>query len=806
MKEITETVIFCVSVLVLGCASHGAVSIASEAEEEKLMLVEEGIPNAVLVVEADSEKSERAAGEIRKYVEKMSGAVLPLKTEGEESDEELPSVQVHVGHTRRAAGQGVPAGFDPSVRKDSFENEGYVLRTLDDSTLLVAGNNDGPYRGTVFAAFSLLEELGCRFYLPGEWGEVVPEQATIEVPHLDVETRPDFPVRHIWLSGWVARSAEERDIYYDDWSYKIGFSERRIYPAAADGFLAYLIPPDEYFEEHPEYFAMGRDGERRRGRTTRHTMLCLSNDEMYEEAVRNLELAFEGEKDLRNVREDGFGISPPDGMPYCHCEECEEASQNFQYPHYGKIDQPTQSEEYFEFAARLAREFPDKWVGTMAYSLREMPPQGVDLPDNIVVTHAPITTDVLHAGDTELWRRSQFMEILGQYREQTPHVLIYDYNPGFLTGLFVPERDVANMAINAPLYREMDIKGMRREGRKAFMQTWISYYVTAKLLWDADADVEAIKEDFYNTFFGPDAGPHVQAWWDACERVLGESTTQAHEDFLVTHLYDKDFTDEIHRHVEAALEADATEEQRERIEAFALIAENLEMFAAKHDAEKRMDYGEAAEAAERMVELKEELNEIYSFFISPCDRERRFFAEGRAVELRELEEMTDGTAGELAAELPRHMRFARDPFNEGVIERWYLPEHDDSGWDERDTYYLLEQQEEPLNEAGFHYDGYVWYRDSVDVPAEFEGRELTLRLGGTAMGGIINEGWVWVNGEYVGHNEHALWWRHGGHPAAFDVSEHIRAGEENHIAIRVLNDPDEMGGLYRRGFIYSPNE
>ena len=35
------------------------------------------------------------------------------------------------------------------------------------------------------------------------------------------------------------------------------------------------------------------------------------------------------------------------------------------------------SEESFRFAVRLAKEFPDKYVATMAYSLREIPPQGV---------------------------------------------------------------------------------------------------------------------------------------------------------------------------------------------------------------------------------------------------------------------------------------------------------------------------------------------------------------------------------------------------------------------------------------------
>ncbi len=764
--------------------------VAGTVTAKEIRLVSEGQPHAVLIVEAESPKSLQAAEALQTYLERMSGTQLPLVIEGEPLPDNAPAGRIHVGHTAAALEQNVPAGFDPSIRPDAFNEEGYVLRTLDADTLLLAGNNDGPYRGTIFAAYALLEALGCRFYFPGEWGMIVPELATVDVPALDIESRPDFPVRRIWLSGWVRATREERDIYHA-WYDKIGFSES-LYPMGADGTLARYLHPDEYFEDHPEWYAMNKAGERHRGGRVSHTMLCLSNEAMFEEFKRNVQ---------RRV-DDGatqIGISPPDGMPYCYCDDCLAQSLNFEYPHYGRLRR-MQSEEYFRFVSRIAREFPDVWVGTMAYSIREMPPQGVELPDNITVTQATITDDVLHPIDTKLWRRSNTLEIFKTYLDMTPHLIIYDYNPGFLLGKFVPERDVANMAVNAPIFRDLGIKGMNREGRKAFMQTWISYYVTAKLLWDADADVEAIKEDFYTTFFGPDAGPHVQAWWDACERVLGESTTQAHEDFLVNHLYDKAFTDDIHRHVKAALEAETTPEQRERVEAFALIAENLERYADIHAAEQRLDYPAAVEAAERMIELKQELNDIYSFFISPNHRNWNLagMVEGRRDTFARLAAFRDGTDGTLVADLPLEMRFARDPHNKGVIRRWFLPERDDSDWETRDTYFLLEQQEKPLDEHGFYPYGYVWYRAAFDVPAGIEDRDLTLYLGG-----IINEGWVWINGQFAGYQGHRLWWNHP-HDASFDVSGLIRPGGENHLAVRVLNDPDEMGGLFRRGFLYAP--
>lgn len=779
----------------------GLTALLRVSDARAMTLVRDGVPQAVLIVEADAVQSMQAAEALQTYLEKMSGAKLPLVVEGGALPADAPAGRVHVGHTAAAKGQAVPSGFDPSVRDDTFEEEGYVLRTLDENTLLVAGNNDGLYRGTIFAAYALLEKLGCRFYFPGAWGEVIPEKRTLEVAALDILSRPDFAIRDIPLSGWIRTTGEEKKLYAE-WGHKIGFSTSRHYPRSSDGSLGALFPHKEFFGEHPDFYAMNQAGERRAG-----AMLCLSNTNMIEMLIARLRRGFAGEEKVGGIDEvwpgsGGMGFSPPDGTPYCYCPDCKQASQNFNYPRYeNRPDRPMMSEQYFAFVKRLAEAFPDKWIATGAYSLREIPPQGVGLPDNVSIWHAPITCDVLHPNDSNQWRRRQFVSILRQWRAQTPHVFIYDYNPGFLTGMFVPERDTENMAVNARLYRDIGIKGMRREGRKAFMQTWISYYVTAKLLWDADTDVEAIKQDFYPTFFGPAAGPHVRAWWDACAERLVQSPLAAHEDWVVSHLYNQAFADRIHAHVEKALAAETTPAQRERVRAFALIAENLESFAAMHAAFRALDWKAAAAAAERMEAIKTELHAIYPFFMEPerPGRVRVFFAEGYKQRAETRLAQTDGTTGELVAELPLEMRFRRDPFNQGVIEQWYGEEVAVDAWETRNTYDLLEQQEEPLDDEGHFYTGYVWYRGTIDVPAAFEGREINLLLEG-----LINEGWVWINGQYVGHRPWARWWSHSAHPAEFAVRRLLRPGQRNTLAIRVLNDPDEVGGLYRRGFFYAP--
>lgn len=763
-----------------------------------VVLVADGRPNAVIVAGPET-NAQFAAAEIQRYVERMSGARLPVVTDGEPDTNGLP-VTVAVGQTRlaRKAGVRIPSGFkavvgDPNV----FEEEGFVIKT-GKGWVVLGGNSDGPYQGTTYAAYELLERLGCRWYFPGEWGEVVPERKTVALPETDLVTKPDFALRHVNLGGWIPATREERAVYAD-WARKMKFSGGGFYPGVGDGFLGFLLPPKEYTNE-PALYAMNRAGSRAQPESfVNGVMLSLVNPRTFELAVENLRAAFAGTSEsaiMRIVSPNGFGISPPDGAAYDYDPEAVKRNQNFDYPTY--VQHPQTSEEFFGFAARLAREFPDKWVATMAYAGREVPPQGVAIPPNMAVLYAPIASCILHPGnDPSCWRRTETIRIMRQWCRLTPHVYLYDYNPGFLLGMFVPERDPANFAQNVKLYRDMKLKGFQPEGRKAFMQTWISYYMRGRLMWDADADLAAIKRDFYDTFFGPEAGPHVQRWWDDCEAALGAATVHVHEDWLVNHVYTVPFTERLREHVEKARACAMTPKQRERFDAFAVIADHLEAYAAMEEAERSLDYAAAARQALRMVEDKAALARLYSFFIGT--KSNRNFADGYAQRFTNLAAQVNGTAGALVAPFPLEAKFQRDRFNEGVLAEWYAPEHDDSTWGVKDTFLTWDAQDKPEDEKGHDYDGYGWYRFTVDVPPAMADKPLTLHFGG-----VINEGWVWINGQYAGHRPWQLWWT-GRRSLEMDADAtgKVKAGP-NVVALRVWNSA-EIGGWFRRGFLWSPN-
>jgi len=762
-------------------------------------IVKDGEGNAVIVVAQEDKDAAKAASEIQVFVKKMSGAELPLVNEGEPVK---ATIRIYVGHTEAAkkAGVEIPSGFNPKIRPDMYGEEGYALKTKGDN-IFIGGNSDGPYRGNLYAAYAFLEKLGCRWYFPGEWGEVIPDKKTLTVPELDILSKPDFALRCIWLDGrwgWVTGPDKEDQI---DWCTRIGFSTHHLgmegmYPVPGDGSLARFLPPAKYAEAHPEWYAMDEGGNRHvtPKSNAAHTMLCLSNDEMVAEYIKNVKAHLADKPGLL-----GIGISPPDGVPYCYCDECKAASRNFNYPRYAH--RTMQTEEVCEFVNKVAATFPDKLFAVAGYALRDIAPQGVKLLPNVAVLQAPISCCVLHPNnDPSCWRRQEFVKNLRRWKSLSDHVWLYDYTPGLLVSQFQPERDAANFAINAKIYKEIGIKGFSREGMPTMMASWISYYTAAKLMWDVNADVDALKKDFYNTFFGPAAAPHVQAWWDACEEQLLKSTAHVHEAWLVNHLYTAEFSRSIHKHVEAARQAKMTPAQRKRFEVFELIVENFENSTRMDEAVKNLDYKKAAACAERMLAARNEINKTSLFLIRKQAQTKtyRMFTLGRKLHYEKLLAQTDGTTGDIVAPLPLVTKFKRDPFNVGITSECYQPDFDDKGWGTKSTFFTWDQQDEPEDEIGHDYDGHGWHRAVVDVPAKFKGREVRI------TGEAINEAWVWVNGEFVGHKSHVIWWM-GQSDFELDVTKAIRPGQKNTIAIRVWNDA-EIGGLLNRAFLWSPNE
>src|SRR5439155_3920166 len=156
------------------------------AASKGFVLVEEGRSKAMIVTAAKpSENAAAAARELQHYVRKMSGAELLIVTDEQETTG--PAILIGASRfTEKLADLKIPSGLTPQLRE-----EGFVVQCRADR-LVLAGNDAGPYFGTRYAAVELLHRLGVRWFMPGEFGEVIPRAQTITVPEMEVRQRPDF--------------------------------------------------------------------------------------------------------------------------------------------------------------------------------------------------------------------------------------------------------------------------------------------------------------------------------------------------------------------------------------------------------------------------------------------------------------------------------------------------------------------------------------------------------------------------------------------------------------------------------------
>ena len=72
-------------------------------------------------------------------------------------------------------------------------------------------------RGSFNAVCGFLHALGVRWYMPGEFGEVVPTLKTIPLPKIDETVRPDFAHAPLQLSASACMATTRRM-----WAMRLG--------------------------------------------------------------------------------------------------------------------------------------------------------------------------------------------------------------------------------------------------------------------------------------------------------------------------------------------------------------------------------------------------------------------------------------------------------------------------------------------------------------------------------------------------------------------------------------------------------
>lgn len=437
----------------------------------ELMLAAEGQARYVIVIPTEATTQEKKAAEdLGQWLNEITGATFKIVPDAEPPHDR----EISVGKTSR-----VDAALIPSANED-LGNEGYAIAAAGEKLFLLGGR----IRGPINAVYALLEEdLGCRWYAG----------STATLPHLPTLIFRPVPRRFM-------PALEIRDPFYQVafdavWSLR----NRTNAPSAAipeeyGGHMDYalfvhtfniLLPPAQYFAEHPEYFMLDAKGMRI------DRQLCTTNPDtiriVTESVLRILD---------ENPHSEIISVSKNDGGGTCLCERCK-AIDDAEGTNMGALLYLVN-----QVAEAVAAKHPNVIVSTLAYLETVKPPKTMRPRSNVAIR---LCTDncMWSCPFTPAREISAFYDAMTSWSAIHDRIHIWDYCVNF-SHYTAPMPNLDVIADNIRFFLANHAKGIMEQGayqspgaERDLMRAWIF----AKLMWDPSRDLRTLEQDFIWGYF-----------------------------------------------------------------------------------------------------------------------------------------------------------------------------------------------------------------------------------------------------------------------------------------------------------------
>jgi hypothetical protein len=494
-------------IVVSGCATHG------KREPRGVTLAENGAARTrIVVAEKAPPPTRHAAEELQRFLGEIGGAEIPIV-----SDRTRPHrgdiVLGRNAHQRRYA---------KDIDFAALGAEGYVLRTQG-GRLIIAG---GEPRGTMYGAYGLLEDVfGCRWFTP-ELSRI-PKMAALRVPALNETHVPALEYREPFTAecrdaDWAARnrvnsSASRLDEQHGGKVTYFGFVHT----------FESLVPPDRYFDTHPEYFSLVK-GKRLRERS----QLCTTNEDVVRIVTEEVR------KRMREHPEATvFSVSQNDWYNFCECDKCTamaKAEGSQIAPVLWMVNR---------VADAIKDEFPDKLIDTLAYQWTRKPPRTMRPAKNVVVRLCSIECCFSHSFEACNSPENQaFVQDVEGWSKRCDRLWVWDYVTSFAHYL-TPFPNLRVRDDNIRFFAKHNVTGIFEQDVYTTENgelSGLSGYLGAKLLWDPDYDENTAVNEYLEGVYGAAAEPirryidllhdhvekenlHVMIWAGPSDPYLNES-------------------------------------------------------------------------------------------------------------------------------------------------------------------------------------------------------------------------------------------------------------------------------------------
>jgi hypothetical protein len=452
----------------------------SSAGQGGLEIVRNGKSDYTIVVPRNATAVEqRAASELKRYLKEISGAQLPVVSDSQAVGERL----ILIGETQPTR---------RLVRRtllDSLEEDGFLIQTSGKNLLICGGSR----KGTLYGVYTLLEDYcGCRKYSTAV--EVVPPSPSVTLPVLSLFRIPFFRLREIHYLTAMDRG-------YSDWHKLHSLGDQQEDWGMWVHTFDRLVPAREYFAAHPEYFAL------QGGRRIPSGQLCLSNPDVFPLLTRRLR-----ELSDRQPAANYWSVSQNDNFNACQCNDCLALNGKFGGSSGTMVD----------FVNRVAAQFPEKTISTLAYQYTRSAPTGVRPAPNVNVMFCSIECN-RSVPIPEDPRSASFRKDMEDWSRLTDNILLWDYVVQF-RNLVSPFPNLRVLQPNIQYFARHNVRMMFQQGCGANVGEFgeLRTYLIAKLLWNPDVNLDSVMNDFLSGYYGP-AGKILRRYIDTMHDALAKS-------------------------------------------------------------------------------------------------------------------------------------------------------------------------------------------------------------------------------------------------------------------------------------------
>ncbi len=444
----------------------------SATNVSEIRLIENGKSNYCIITGPTATHNDLVAANIlQRYIFKISDVELPIYSDNNPKAKSPAFIL-----------SSFPDGYCTEPAQ-ILKEDGYCIQSSDNNIYITGGSG----MGVIYGVTGFLEDyLGVRILAPGE--EFIPKRKNIILGAINDIQIPPATIRVI--NGPFANDTTYK--YFR----KLNTISDRWHEPGYNGYYVHtfnrLVPPDEYFDEHPEYFALINN------KWVPYGQLCLSNPDVLKIVINKLRKEMEAHPAIKY-----WSVSQNDDFEYCRCDKCR-AIDSLEGSPSGLM---------LRFVNAVAKEFPDKVITSLAYQYTRKPPL-ITMPDsNVMVTLCSIELNRTHPIPDDPAAAS-FRSDMEGWGKICNNIMMWDYEVQF-TNFLTPFPLFNTLQPNLQYFTKNNVIANFQQCNASHGVEFaeLKAFLLSKLLWNPDIDVNAVINDFMFHYYG-NAGVWVRKYFD----------------------------------------------------------------------------------------------------------------------------------------------------------------------------------------------------------------------------------------------------------------------------------------------------